>query len=76
MRTRSPSLKRLVMSIKQPKSSPSLTLVVEANRWAGSFTLLSLTWASGETIEDYDLQDAQLQIPLHATARLPVISWN
>jgi hypothetical protein len=43
---------------------PNLTLVVESNRWPGSFTMVSLTWAGGSTIDAYDLQDAQLQIPL------------
>ena len=42
----------------------SLTLVVESDRWPGSFTLLSLAWTSGEIIDNYDLQDAHLQIPL------------
>ncbi len=42
----------------------SLILVVEANRWYGSFTLLSLTWANGEIINDYNLQEAHLEIPL------------
>jgi hypothetical protein len=43
---------------------PDLTLVVEANRWVGSFALLSLAWADGSTVEDYALQDAQLHILL------------
>lgn len=43
---------------------PSFILVVESNRWAGSFNLGSLTWPDGSTIEGYDLKDAQLQIPL------------
>lgn len=43
---------------------PDLSLVVEANRWAGSFALLSLSWADGSIVEGYDLQDARLHIPL------------
>jgi hypothetical protein len=43
---------------------PTLVLVVEANRWTGSFNLLSITWASGEVINGYNLQDARLEIPL------------
>lgn len=43
---------------------PDLILVVESNRWPGSFNLVSLTWADGSTIDGYDLQDAQLHIPL------------
>jgi hypothetical protein len=46
------------------ESIPNLVLVVEANRWPGSFTLLSLIWANGKKIVDYNLQDARLEIPL------------
>ncbi len=41
-----------------------LLLVVEANRWVGSFSLSSLTWADGENVQAYDLNGAQLKIPL------------
>ncbi len=43
---------------------PDLTLVVEANRWPGSFSLVSLTWVDGMAIEGYELQEARLHIPL------------
>jgi hypothetical protein len=43
---------------------PVLSLVVEANRWPGSFALLSISWADGSINEGYDLQDAKLNIPL------------
>jgi hypothetical protein len=43
---------------------PDLILVVEANRWIGSFTLDTLIWENGESIEGYDLKDGQLHIPL------------
>jgi hypothetical protein len=47
------------------ESIPNLALVVEANRWIGSFSLLSLTWTSGELIEGYNLENALLDIPLN-----------
>jgi hypothetical protein len=43
---------------------PDLTLVIESNRWPGSFVLLSLSWADGSIVGGYDLQDARLHIPL------------
>jgi hypothetical protein len=43
---------------------PDLTLVVEANRWPGSFSLVSLTWADGRAIDGYELLEARLHIPL------------
>jgi hypothetical protein len=43
---------------------PNLVLVVESNRWSGSFTIGSLSWASGQSISSYDLQDAELHIDL------------
>jgi hypothetical protein len=41
-----------------------LILLVEPNRRQGAFMLESLSWASGDSIEEYDLSDAQLHIPL------------
>jgi hypothetical protein len=43
---------------------PDLVFVVESTQWPGSFNLDALTWASGESIQDYDLQEAQLHISL------------
>ncbi len=41
-----------------------LILVVEPNRLPGGFSLVSLTWASGETIEIVDLDKDQMHITL------------
>ncbi len=48
---------------------PDLILVVESNRWPGSFNLVSLAWVDGSTIDGYDLQEAQLHIPLPQALR-------
>jgi hypothetical protein len=42
---------------------PDLILVVEPNLWMGSFTLVSLNWENGESIDNYDLIDDQMRIP-------------
>jgi hypothetical protein len=39
-------------------------LVVEPNRYPGSFTLRSLAWGDGQAIEDYNLSGNRLEIPL------------
>jgi hypothetical protein len=41
-----------------------LILVVEPNLWQGSFTLVSLAWENGDDIDNYDLKNDQLHIPL------------
>jgi len=41
-----------------------LILVVEPNRWVGSFTLITLAWDDGEIIVDYELKDGQMHFPL------------
>jgi hypothetical protein len=55
-------------TIKYVNNSPNkldeLLLVVEPNRTKGAFSLISLTWQTGESIVDYDLTGDQLHIPL------------
>ena len=55
-------------TIKYVNNSPTelaeLILVVESNRTQGAFSLISLTWQTGESITDYDLTVDQLHIPL------------
>jgi hypothetical protein len=41
-----------------------LILVIEPNRWQGSFVLLSIGWEDGENIDNYELKDDQMHIPL------------
>jgi hypothetical protein len=41
-----------------------LILVVEPNRWPGGFTLVSTAWENGENINNYELKEDQLHIPL------------
>jgi Peptidase family M1 domain len=43
---------------------PDLVLVVEANRWTGSYNMTSLAWNTGEAVQGYDLQEAELHISL------------
>jgi hypothetical protein len=41
-----------------------LVLIVEPNLAPSGFTLLSLTWQDGTTIDNFDLRDNQMHIPL------------
>jgi hypothetical protein len=41
-----------------------LVLVVEPNRWPGSFSLSSVSWQNGDQVEGYELNNAQLHISL------------
>ncbi len=43
---------------------PELRFVVEPNRAAGQFTLNSLVWNDGRSVEGYTLQGAALTVPL------------
>lgn len=45
---------------------PEVLLLVESNRYAGGFTLESLTWESGGQIADYSLLENKLSLPLPA----------
>jgi len=47
-----------------PEALNDLILMVEPNRWQGGFTLQSLTWGDGESIEEYELNDDQMHISL------------
>jgi hypothetical protein len=47
-----------------PEAIADLILVVEPNRWPGGFTLVSITWDGGVDINNYELKDEQLHIPL------------
>jgi len=47
-----------------PGALNDLLLIVEPNRWAGGFSLLSLAWENGEDITQYELEDDQLLISL------------
>ena len=47
-----------------PDTLTDLLLVVEPNRWFGGFSLVSLSLLNGETLTQYELQDAQLRITL------------
>ncbi|OGN93169.1 MAG: hypothetical protein A2Z71_05770 [Chloroflexi bacterium RBG_13_50_21] len=46
------------------ESIVDMILVVEPNLWPGGFTLDSITWDNGGTIDNYELKDDQLHIPL------------
>ena len=41
-----------------------LILVVEPNLWQGGFVLVSITWEDGKNIDNYELKDDQMHIPL------------
>lgn len=41
-----------------------LILVVEPNLWRGSFSMVSLAWEDGKPIDNFELLDDQLNIPL------------
>ncbi|PWB56638.1 MAG: hypothetical protein C3F13_00780 [Anaerolineales bacterium] len=45
-------------------SLSDLVLVVEPNRWSGCYNLITITWQNGDPLEDYELDKAQLRIPL------------
>jgi hypothetical protein len=47
-----------------PDTIVDLILVIEPNRWPGGFTLVSVAWEAGENINNYELKDDQLHIPL------------
>jgi hypothetical protein len=47
-----------------PDALAELVLVIESNRWAGSFSLSSFSWEDGKIVENYQLQEDQLYIPL------------
>jgi hypothetical protein len=41
-----------------------LILVVEPNLWQGGFVLVSMTWENGKNIDNYELKDDHMHIPL------------
>jgi len=41
-----------------------LILVVEPNLWPGGFSLVTITWDNGGNINNYEIKDDQLHIPL------------
>jgi hypothetical protein len=45
---------------------PDLLLLVEPNRYPGSFTLSEIAWEDGQPVSGYSLTGAQLHIPLPA----------
>lgn len=47
-----------------PDNLVDLILVVEPNLWQGGFVLVSITWEDGKNIDDYELKDDQMHIPL------------
>ena len=47
-----------------PEALVDLILVVEPNRRQGAFRLVSLSWAGGDSIGEYNLEGDQLHIPL------------
>ena len=47
-----------------PDDLVDLILVVEPNRWQGGFVLVSIAWEDGEKIDNYELKDDQMHIPL------------
>jgi hypothetical protein len=47
-----------------PETIVDLILVVEPNHWPGGFSLDSISWDNGENINNYELKNEQLHIPL------------
>jgi len=41
-----------------------LILVIEPNLWQGGFVLVSIAWENGENIDNYELKNDQMHIPL------------